>query len=163
MEMNLLHQIDNNFNLREHFRGLSYKNKDDRNKSGLGKDFSTFSLCSHTHTHKESVHKHRKAGSAHHRRATYEFACVTYLTHRYGFCVLDFLAICKYRTCIQQHNHQISAQNGSKPTWKFWQEKSLHLNTSGPDPRTPLTVQYLNLINMTTPLPFLTQVQAING
>lgn len=31
--------------------------------------------------------------------ATYEFACVTYLTHRYGFCVFDLFAIGTYFTC----------------------------------------------------------------
>jgi hypothetical protein len=37
-----------------------------------------------------------------HNRATYELDCVTYLTHRYGFSVFDFFAICKYLTCARK-------------------------------------------------------------
>lgn len=37
-----------------------------------------------------------------HNRATYEFDCVTYLTHRYGLSVFDFFAICKYLTCTRK-------------------------------------------------------------
>ena len=47
---------------------------------------------------KETKH-YMKVG---HIRATYELACVTYLTQRYGFWLVEFFAICKYLTCTTQ-------------------------------------------------------------